>query len=129
MKHVNIDDILSDIFKKHGAFFAFSDKQFEESRKDGVSYANMGAGMVAPVDSVSALSVEINNASKERIRKTLELNTIEEIIHYELGNFECQISCDPSDAFASLSAYGITEDQVRAEYPKFMDKCVEMDLF
>lgn len=41
--------------KKHGAFFAFGDKQFEERKVDGVKYASLGMGIICPVDNYKEL--------------------------------------------------------------------------
>ena len=43
-----IEEAQTKAFEKAGAFFAFSDKQFEEQKKEGVRYSYMGAGLICP---------------------------------------------------------------------------------
>ena len=38
----------SKLFKKTGAFFAFSQKQYDEQSQNDVVYVNMGHGMICP---------------------------------------------------------------------------------
>lgn len=42
-------------FDTAGAFFAFSKSQFDEAKKDGVKYCDMGGGMLCPVDNAKDL--------------------------------------------------------------------------
>jgi 4-hydroxy-3-methylbut-2-enyl diphosphate reductase IspH len=48
MKFKNVDEML----KETGSFFAFSNKQFDEQKKDGVEYVGVTAGLVTPKDRV-----------------------------------------------------------------------------
>ena len=36
----------TELFNRTGTIFAFSDKQFEEGKKEGVKYSNLGQGML-----------------------------------------------------------------------------------
>ena len=48
-------------FDRAGAFFAFSNKQFDEKKVDGVKYINCGAGLICPKDKVEQLMKELKN--------------------------------------------------------------------
>ena len=41
-------DYLTPILEANGAFFAFSQSQFDEQKKEGVIYVSMGAGLICP---------------------------------------------------------------------------------
>ena len=60
------------LFNRTGTFFAFSQKQFEEGRKDNVKYVNLGQGMLTEKPFVE----EVINELKLRrlIRKAVEMN-------------------------------------------------------
>lgn len=48
-----------EIMQKHGAFWAFGDKQFEEKRVEGVKYCQLYAGLICPVDNYTALAEDL----------------------------------------------------------------------
>jgi len=55
-------------FNDCGAFFAFSNEQLEEQKKDGVQYAAMGMGLVCPVDNCTTLKQRLADATAEGIK-------------------------------------------------------------
>jgi len=119
----------TDLFSKAGAFFAFSENQFDESKKDGVKYASLGGGLICPVESIGLLTDGLTNIRKNGIAADLADNTKEQIIQRELANHECQISGDYSMVVDRLAEYGITEAEVKAGYSVFYDYCIENDCF
>ncbi|WP_456303359.1 DUF7659 family protein, partial [Vibrio lentus] len=44
-----------------GAFFAFSNKQFDEAKKEGVKYASLGMGLICPVDNAKQLMTRLDS--------------------------------------------------------------------
>lgn len=68
-------DLVSEVLEKHGAFWAFSDKQFNEQKKDGVRYVSCGAGLIAPKDNIDNFTKELDKAIKET--KRIEKERIE----------------------------------------------------
>ena len=56
-------------------------------------------------------------------------NGIKNIIHRELGNFECQINGDITNAVDVLTDYGISKEEVKKEYVIFYQKCIDNDWF
>ena len=40
----------SKLLDETGAFFAFSNKQLDEGKKDGITYCSMGHGLICPTD-------------------------------------------------------------------------------
>jgi len=133
MKYLSnyIESKQTELFNSTGAFFAFSDKQFNEGRAPGpIKYVSLGAGMICPKSNVKALLRGLSRINEEGIKADIAENGIKAIIHRELANHECQISMDISDAVDKLADYpGITEETVQAEWPEYFQNCVDNDYF
>lgn len=114
MKYLNdyTKEATSEAFKKAGAFFAFSDKQFEEEKKEGVKYVSMGAGLICPKETADQLVKDLKNATKNGIKKDIEENGEGKIIARELRNHEAFYTCDISDTMRALKAYGFSVERV-----------------
>jgi len=107
-----INDAQTELFNKVGAFFAFSNKQLEEKIKQGVKYANMGAGLICPVENAKELTSGLSNIQDKGIAKDIAENGIKAIIKRELYNHECYYTGDISDAIDVLEQYDITPEQI-----------------
>lgn len=131
MKYLSdyMKDKPTELFNQYGAFFAFSNKQFDEKKKQGVKYAALGAGLIAPAEHAEQIRSGLDAIYNEAIKQDIEDNGIKAIIHRELGNHECQITYDYSEVVDKLAPYGITEDQVKAEWAEFMQICIDNDYF
>lgn len=129
MKHFNQDARMTEAFAKHGAFFAFGNKQFNEKKQEGVEYISIGAGLIAPKSNADSLITALSNITKEKVKWELANNTKKEIIWYELANHECQIVGSWEEAYSAVKCHGITEDEVKAEWSAYMDHCIEHDYF
>lgn len=116
-------------FNQFGAFFAFSDSQFNEKAIKCFKYASLGSGLIAPVGNAKPLYEALETIHTEAMAQDVSENGIKAIIRRELANHECQITCDYSDALDKLEPYGITESQVKAEWPEFWQACVDNDYF
>lgn len=119
----------TEAFNKYGAFFAFSDTQYDEKAVKGVKYASLGAGLIAPVDNVKLLATDLKSIRRDAIQQDINENGIEAIIQRELANHECQITCDYTDALDALAGYDVTEKQVKEQYDIFFQICVDNDYF
>jgi hypothetical protein len=51
----------SALFAKTGSFFAFGQKQFDEKKKEGVVYVNMGGGLICPKENAKQLNDGLND--------------------------------------------------------------------
>lgn len=116
-------------FDKFGAFFAFSQEQLDDKKKDGIRYASLGCGLIAPVYEAANLSHALGAIYQDAIKQDLAENGIKAIIHRELANHECQITSDYSEIVSILACYGITEDQINNEWSEFFQKCIDNDWF
>tara|TARA_B100000519_G_scaffold198646_1_gene208496 strand:+ start:619 stop:1014 length:396 start_codon:yes stop_codon:yes gene_type:complete len=119
----------SNVLKKYGAFFAFSDKQFNENKKENVKYSRLYSGLIAPSENVKKIMSELEKVNNEGIKQDIKENGIKNIIHRELANYECQITGDVTDACDILKDYGVSEEQVLKEYKIFYEKCIKNDWF
>jgi hypothetical protein len=117
------------ILKKYGAFYAFSNQQFKDKMIDGVKYESRGMGLIVPLGKSKDLDIEIDALYKKGIQQDIVENGISKIIHRELANHECQITGDYQNVIELMSDYGITADQVHAEYSIFYDHCVANEYF
>ena len=104
-------------FESAGAFFAFTDDQYNKVAVDGVDYCSMGAGLIAPVDNAVALRAELDRLYVESIKADLADNGINPIIRRELFNYECFYSSDISECVDALKDYdGISEALIIQQY-------------
>ena len=99
---------IDETLKKYGVFFAFSNKQFQESKtplQEGDQYCRiMGGGFVA-LSKRKQLFEELEELTKWEAKIIEENNLQEAHILYELYNHECFYMCDPSGSFDSLPMY------------------------
>jgi len=126
---MNLEKEQTELLNKHGAFFAFNNEQFEESKQEGVEYVSTGLGMVVPKESALQCMKELGDLHVEYRKRRLEEMGKKNLIHYELANYETQITMDISDAVDALEGYGITREEVQAEMGEYMKYCRDNDLF
>ena len=124
-----IEDKQTDLFEKTGAFFAFSKKQLDEQKKEGINYSLLGMGMICPKDNINMLLEGLDLIQSEGIKQDIKENGISAIIQRELGNHEAQITMDIEPTLDALEGYNITKEQVLKEYKIFFDLCVKNDWF
>ena len=117
------------LFKSTGAFFAFSPKQFNEAREEGVKYTSCGAGMICPSDNVDRLMTDLEKIGVKGIAQDMAENGKKAIIHRELANHEAQLTGDIDTTLEALAGYPITWDDVKAEYSEYYAFCVRNDYF
>lgn len=104
---------ISKALKDNGAFFAFSDKQFNESAtlpRD--SYVSCGAGLICPRENTEKLAESLKKAHDKGIAQDIKENGLNAIVRRELNNYECYYTGDITDAVEVLEQYGLTREQV-----------------
>jgi len=115
-------EAITQAFDMCHAFYAFSDKQFEEQKQDGIEYVSMFGGIVCPKDNTETLREALNNAIDEGRSADMAENGKNRIIRREINNHECGYTGDITDAVNVLSGYGITREEVQAVF-----KTMELD--
>jgi hypothetical protein len=118
----HFEDLRTKIFKKHGVFFAFSNKQLEEGKVEGVKYVQWMNGGLCPKDNVEVFIKDLNENIKKQDDKLSSSEFRKSYIAYELSNHEAYYTGSIDDSFSALKSSGITEKEVikvyREEYPK-----------
>jgi hypothetical protein len=116
------EEKINHLFAKYNGFFAFSQKQFEEAKKENINYVSRGGGLYHEAGKSKEFDADYELMVKEAIEQDLKENGKEAIIERELMNYECYYTYDISDAVAKLSGYGITHDDIKAEFNKNKSK-------
>ena len=129
MNHFNIDLKINELLTKNGSFFAFTEQQYNDAALPGVEYKRLYAGMLCPSNNVKTVMKSLDSLSDEKIQWELSNNSLKAIIWDSLANYECQISGNYSDAIEALKVYGITEDQLKTEWPGYYQNCIDNDYF
>ncbi len=115
MKHLTdyTQSGMTAIFEKYGAFFAFSDKQFNEQKKEGVEYVQTEAGMICPKEHVKTVLSDIENNYRNGIQSDIAENGTRAIIQRELMNHEYGYTFDLNDTVQALVDYPVTAKEIR----------------
>lgn len=111
-------DGITDLLNKLGGFYAFSDAQYNEVKREGVEYVSLGMGLICPKENAKALQEGLIEVSKNAIQQDLKENGKENIIKRELSNHEAYYTGEISDTYGALVAYGITEAEIYEVYRK-----------
>lgn len=111
MKYLSdyVKDNQTALFERTGCFFAFSEKQFEESKKDNVKYTSLGSGMIVPVDNVKELISGLERIRIEGMLQDVAENGKNNIIERELCNYECFYTYELDDCIEALNGYGYSK--------------------
>lgn len=124
-----LDAAMSATYEKFGAFYAFSNQQFDDQKKEGIVYVNMGSGLIAPKEKAKEFYAELKEILNNYHKTRLEIEGKDKIIMDELFNHECQIVGCYDDIIDLMDSYGITEEDILKVWPKFIKKCQDENLF
>ena len=114
MKYLShyIQDKQTQAFNDAGAFFAFSNQQLDEAKKEGVKYVSLGMGVICPVDNAKQLMTRLDSIAQEGIAEDIKENGKKAIIRRELFNHECFYTNEICDCVEKLEGYGISYDEI-----------------
>lgn len=110
-----------DILQKEcGLFWAFNEEQFKEGKaknpiKEGEKYTSIGAGGYLPSKNVDKF-IEGMKSIEKWAREAKKDD--QEVILYQLNNYECFYQGDIEDAMPTLSRLGYTREQVKKVFKK-----------
>lgn len=106
------------LFNEAGAFFAIGQKQFDEKKLAGVTYCEMGAGLVCPDHKAVKLYNDIDKLQLEGIEQDKKENGKEGIIKRKLYDHECFYTHDIDSAVYALEGYNYTLEEIQAVFYK-----------
>tara|TARA_R110002051_G_scaffold70095_1_gene125909 strand:+ start:73 stop:459 length:387 start_codon:yes stop_codon:yes gene_type:complete len=120
MKYLSdyMEEKQTDLFNRTGTIFAFSQKQFEEQRKDDIKYVNIGQGMLTEKPFVEEVINGLDKIYKDSIKQDLKENGKDKIILRELLNHEAFYVGNIEDTTHKLEDYPITEDDISHIFAK-----------
>jgi len=107
-------------FERYGAFFAFSDKQLEEKRQEGIKYVSLFSGLIVPKTHADQLLEELKQITDNYIKRDIEENGKTAIIERELANHEAGYTYSIDDTVTALESYGITAVEVQAVFNRWI---------
>lgn len=106
------EEAQTDLLNQTGAFFAFSQEQFDEQKVAGTKYVALSFGLIAPKDKVDELLDGLKKIHDQAIQQDIRENGKEAIIKRELNNYECYYTFDLTDAINALKDYGYTKEEI-----------------
>lgn len=109
---------ITDLLNQYGGFFAFSDAQLNEQKKEGVEYVSCGYGLIAPKENAKLLIDGLIANGDKAVQQDIAENGKEEIIKRELYNHEAFYTGDIEQTVDALRIYGFTEEDVRLVFYK-----------
>ena len=119
LKEVKFQAKMSEVLERNKVFFAFSELQLAEGlakiQEKRENITGIGMGGFLPKENLTKYldeMLEVSGWFNDEVKK-LDAN---EVIRYELNNYECYYTGDIEDAFGVLKNYGLTRDQVLAVY-------------
>ena len=115
MKYLNTNKAISTLLDELEVFFTFSEKQFDEQKREGVEYVSLGAGYICPKENVEKYIKGLKRIKNQRIQADLKYNGKKGVILRELGNYEDYITYSIDDTLNALAGYGITSEKVQAK--------------
>jgi len=124
MKYLShyIEEKQTKLFNDLWIFFAFSDKQFEEQKKDWVEYNSIWSGMIIPKENVGKFLIEHKKIIEEWIQEDIKENWIENIIERELINHEAYYTYDIESTVYALEEYNIEDWKILEVFKQTYEK-------
>ena len=99
------DALTSKLFADNGAFFAFSNKQFDENKKEGVIYVSMASGLLCPKENAKTVFQSFERIFEDAVKQQVADFESEKIISHEYFNHETQITGDNQQIIDVLSTH------------------------
>tara|TARA_Y100001973_G_C4914918_1_gene193642 strand:+ start:42 stop:431 length:390 start_codon:yes stop_codon:yes gene_type:complete len=106
------------LFKKTGTFFAFNKEQYEQRKKDNITYVNLGQGMLTEKANVKEVINGLNKIYKDSIKQDIKENGKDSIILRELYNHEAFYVGSIEDTIHKLEDYPFTKNDILKVYQK-----------
>ena len=103
---------IEDAMNTAGAFFAFGQEQCDAKADQSKQYAQLGMGLMCPVDTAAQLTVDLAKIHAQGVKDDIADNGLNAIIRRELSNYECYYTGDAEDAISALELYPVTREDI-----------------
>ena len=123
------------LFKKLGVFYAFNEEQLkkgiEENKHllEGGKFIRCSHGMLMPKVNYETFNIEFDAMMEANKKDDLKVKGKKGLIWDSFANYESQIGGDYSQTINEMAEYGITAEEVQAEWKPYFDHCVKNDYF
>ena len=120
-----VDDKITNVMNNYGAFFSFSNIQFEKKRDKNIKnedYISLDSGIVCPRVNALLLVDEMSRIYEAHAKYVTDTYSTEQIIKHELMNHEIDVTGDITDTADAVECYGITRKDILAYCEKY-DVC------
>ena len=109
----------TELFKKTGTIFAFSDKQFEEQEVKGKKYSALGSGMYTQKGNEKEVVETLEKIYNKAVNQDLKDNGKDQVILRELLNHEAFYTGEIEQTIEALEGYKeISEDDISQIFGK-----------
>lgn len=103
----------TELFNELGIIFAFSEKQYDEQKIEGLTYVQVASGVLCPEENVKDFYTKHSQIITNGIAADLKENGKIAIIERELENYECRYVGDYNQCVEALEKYDITEEEIK----------------
>jgi hypothetical protein len=107
-----IEDQMSKCHKDNGAFYAFSDKQFNEQKKPDTKYISLGSGAIVPEINAKQFVDQMSTIVKNGIAQDITENGQDGVITRELANHEAYYTGSIESTIDALDGYNFTDEAI-----------------
>lgn len=129
------NDTVTKLHHELGAFYAFSNEQFEENKKPNVQYVRFNSGLLVPKGSAEEYVKKLPKIMEEAAKKDIEDNGALAIIRREFWNHETHICQNVHSMRESLEIHrevdpkGFSDDNFNKVVKECMKEALDKDLF
>jgi hypothetical protein len=132
MTNLNFGDYIKDdltrLFSDTGAFYAFSESQYNEQAQKGVRYVRAQMGLYVPMgEKYKQFFDRLDAIYTDKGAEFFQLQGLEKIAKYEFWNYETAYTGDTSDAREALAKWqtytGLTDSEYQDELSKIFKNC------
>lgn len=116
-------DKISKLFEEAGVFFAFDKRQFDEKRKEGVTYVQGFGGMLIPKGKEKEVYESLDRFVEEEQAELQSKVPMDEYIYHELADHECWYTGNFLSVLELVQGYypQCTAEDIHAVYIKHIN--------
>ncbi len=113
----------TELLEKTGAFYAFSNKQFDEKKQPDTKYIHCGNGLLVPKSNRDQLLKGLEDIAIKAVAQDCKENTVKQICWREFANHEIQFTGDLTPVYDALYLYPFNKTTINKHYEKYYSHC------